>query len=142
MALLQREETLVSRLEELADRQRRLVTEEDMESLLGLLGDRQRLSTELAGVTHELAPVRRDWSETRLSLGPRQREEADRLMEGAGKRLRCLMDKDEEDARKLSIRKEAVSQTLRAAGAAQGALSAYRAGFERAPRLDFTDAAQ
>jgi hypothetical protein len=142
MDLLHRQDELFGRLEGLAARQKDLITSEDMEPLVGLLACRQRLCTELSLVTRELAPIRRDWTAERLRLEIPQRREADELMSRAGDRIRRLMDCDEEDARKLSIRKQAVGQTLRAAGGAQQALNAYRAGAERTSRLDCMDASQ
>jgi hypothetical protein len=140
MDLLHRQDAVFGRLEDLSARQESLVTDENMEPLLDLLGDRRRLSAELADITRELAHARRHWTSVRLCLAPDLREAADGLIHRAGRRLHWLMQRDEEDARKLSIRKQAVTRTLRATGSASDALNAYRSGEERANRLDCTDA--
>ena len=142
MSLLHREDAVFRRLEGLAARQRDLVVGSDMQPLLGLLTDRRRLSAELTEITRELAPVRRQWATVRSRLAPSERAEADELISQAGRRLRRLMAGDEEDARKLAVRKQAVAQTLSETGSAACALSAYRGATERAVRFDCTDLTQ
>ena len=139
LELLRRQEAVFCQLEGLSARQKQLVTGDDMGPLLDLLGERRQLSAELTAIMRELAPARRDWTSARGSLELSQRDVADRLMHHAGGRLRRLMESDEEDARKLSIRKQAVVQTLRSIGSAQHALGAYRGSAERSGRLDCLD---
>ena len=137
--LLRREEAVFDHLEELAARQRELVVGSDMGLLLLLLDSRKKLSAELTAIERELAPIRKNWQWVRPALAPEARNRADELIGRAGERLRRLMESDEEDARKLSIRKQAVNQTLQMTGLTRHALSAYRPGVERTNRLDCTE---
>lgn len=139
MDLLRQEDVVLHRLEKLAMQQREMVASSDLGPLLTLLDDRKRLSAELAEIERALAPMRRNWGDIRLTLAQSEREMADDLLSFAGQRLRRLMEGDEEDGRKLCIRKQAVAHTLQAAGFAKHALSAYRDRAEPANRLDYKD---
>lgn len=137
--LLREQASLYAKLESLAARQRLLVTEEDVGPLLGLLADRQRLSEKLTRLSTRLAPVRREWEACRRCLSPAQRDEADRLLGDAGGRLRRIIESDEQDARVLSGRKQAVATALQATHSTNQALRAYRAPTGRVDRLDCVD---
>jgi hypothetical protein len=139
LVLLREQDVLYAKLERFAARQRTLVTGDDPGPLLSLLADRQRLSTELAGIARRLEPVRRAWATYRERLTQPQRIEADRLLEDAAQRLRRVIESDEQDARLLSIRKESAGATLRATHAAGFAIDAYRAPAGQSNRLDFLD---
>ena len=137
--LLRREGAVFDQLEDLAARQKELVVCSEMGPLLVLLDRRRELSAELTCIERELAPVRRNWKGLRPMLPPDEQSAADQLMASAGDRLRRLMEGDEEDARKLSIRKQSVGQTLQSTGLTHNALSAYQQGNERVHRLDCTE---
>jgi len=127
MRLLREQASLYARLEHFALRQRRLVRDEDSGPLLSLLADRQRLSAELTQVARRLAPVRAEWPTYREGLSESQRAEAEGLLRDASTSLRRVIEGDEQDARLLAIRKQTVSQELRATHAVGGAISAYGA---------------
>lgn len=137
--LLREQASLYAKLESLAARQRSLVTEDDVGPLLGLLADRQRLSEQLTRLSTRLAPVRGEWETCRRCLSPAQQAEADRLLSDAGGRLRRIIESDEQDARVLSGRKQAVATALQATHSTNQALRAYRAPTGRADRLDCVD---
>ena len=134
--LLREQASLYAKLESMAGRQRSLVTEDDVGPLLGLLADRQRLSAQLTKLSTRLAPVRREWETCRRCLSPAQQAEADRLLSDAGGRLRRIIESDEQDARVLSGRKQAVATALQATHSTSQALQAYRAPTGRSDRLD------
>lgn len=136
LALLREQCSLYEQLESLARRQHGLVTKEDVSELLSLLAKRQKLSERLHGVATKLAPTRRDWVAFRETLSAAERIEADRLLGDAENRLRRVIEADEQDARVLSGRKQAVAASLRATHVTDGALSAYGAVARRAGRLD------
>ncbi len=136
MSLLREQSSLYTRLEGVSARQRSLVTEDDVGPLLALLTDRQKLSEQLQRIATRLAPVRREWDSYRTRFTPKQRAEASRLLSEAGQRLRQLIDNDEQDARVLSGRKQAVARVLQTTHSTSQAISAYRAPTDRSGRLD------
>ena len=137
--LLREQASLYAKLESMATRQRSLVTEDDVGPLLGLLADRQRLSDQLTKLSTRLTPVRREWETYRRCLSPTQQDEADRLLSDAGGRLRRIIESDEQDARVLSGRKQAVATALQATHSTSQALQAYRTPTGRSDRLDCVD---
>ena len=139
LSLLREQVELFARLEGFAGRQRNLVTGEDPGRLLSLLADRQKLSSELQRIATILEPVRRDWPSYRTNLTGPQRIEADKLLEDATNRLERIIESDEQDAKLLSVRREAAARTLRTAHSAGQAMRAYREPAKRTGRLDCVD---
>ncbi len=127
MVMLREQAALYGRLEAFAGKQRALVTQEDTAPLLSLLGSRQRLSVDLQRLATRLEPVRRAWGRFRERFTPDQRREADALLTDIRVRLKRVMERDAEDARVLSGRKQSISGALNATRAAGQAMSAYRA---------------
>lgn len=127
MRLLRTQAALYDRLETFACKQRTLVSRDDTAPLLSLLADRQKLSLDLQRVAARLEPVRRDWQRHHARLAPAERVEADALLSTIRGRLKRVMERDAEDARVLSGRKQTIGGALRATQATGQALSAYRA---------------
>lgn len=127
MNMLRSQATLYARLESFASKQRGLVARDDAAPLLSLLADRQKLSVDLQRLAQRLEPVRRDWERHHARLTPGQRQEADSLLSDMRRRLERVMESDEQDARVLSSRKQAVAGALRETHVGGAALSAYRA---------------
>ncbi len=136
LKLLREQAARYNQLETLSERQRSLISEDDVGPLLALLVDRQKLSERLAQIATLLAPVRREWATYRTRFAPGQRAEADRLLGDAGEGLRRIIERDEQDARVLSGRKQAVAGVLRTTHSTSQAISAYRTPAGRAGRLD------
>jgi hypothetical protein len=139
VSLFRDEAALYAKLEAYAERQRLLIAEEDTTPLLALLADRQKLSTALAVVGARLAPVRREWESWQVRLSADQRHEVERLARGTEECLRRVIDRDEQDARMLSARKQTAAQGMRTTHDAGAAISAYRTPVpsgERSGRLD------
>lgn len=130
---------LYGRLEELAERQAALVSDDDLNPLIALLSERQHISDELALVGAKLAPVRQDWSRQRTELGTAEQVEADRLIVEIRERLQRILRRDETDARVLSGRKEVVIRALREMPSQRHAISAYRTQGETTRRLDLVE---
>ncbi len=139
MTLLNEQASLYGRLELLADRQRLLVSDDDVRPLFELLADRQRLSEQLLRIGGCLGPVRRQWPLFRERLSSADQAEADRLWNEAGVRLRRVMESDERDARVLSGRKQAVAAALGNSQTTGEVMSAYRSPAAAALRVDCTD---
>ncbi len=134
--MLRAQASLYRRLEECADRQRRLIVEDDSSRLLQVLGERKRLTDLIAAIARRLAPVRQAWPRWRDSLAPAARSEADRLVDESSASLRRLIERDEQDCRVLSVKKEATARLISATSSGARAISAYRAPRSQEGRLD------
>lgn len=139
LGMLREQAELYGRLEAYSRRQRRLVGNDDVGPLLALLSERQRLSQELTSLAARLAPIRDQWSAFRLRLTSGERAEAEALIDEAGRRLRQVIEEDEQDARVLAGRRQLVAGALRTAQAGGAAMAAYRTPVPRAPRLNCVD---
>ncbi len=127
LSLMRTQATLYERLDTLTANQRSLIAADDTSTLLAHLSQRKKVVDALSQIAGRLAPVRHDWPAVRRRFSEGEGAEADRLIADVEKRLRRMIQRDEEDVRVLSARKQAVSQTLRAAHATGQALTAYRA---------------
>ncbi|MCH7924540.1 MAG: hypothetical protein IIC51_03305 [Planctomycetes bacterium] len=139
LALLREQVDLYGELAGYADEQRSLITREDTGPLLAVLAKRQELSSRLGDVVQRLEPVRRDWVTHRSRFDSTQRLEAKDLLADIRSRLRDLIDRDEEDVRMLSARKQAVTSAMRSTHSTGQALCAYRddgIGTARVTHLD------
>ncbi len=139
VSLLRLQDSLYCELESLAGRQRSLVSKEDAGGLFALLADRQRLSDKLTEIAARLEPIRRNWADYREQLSPPQLAEAETLLTETRRRLQSVIERDEQDARVLSARKQAVAKALCAADATNRAISAYRVPSNRSGCLDRLD---
>ena len=139
LVLLRTQHELYGRLEDFAYRQRRLVTRDDHDSLLTLLGQRQQIASELSALAHRIGPIQMDWTKYREELEPQEREEAEQLIRESQARLQRVIESDEHDASVLRIRKQTTSESLRQVRSTGQAINAYRvSGFEQG-RIDQTD---
>ena len=120
LALLSEQASLYKRLDSFAARQRGLVLGEDTGPLVG----------------SRLAPIRKDWTSYRERLSSEQRAEAERLLHEAGVRLQRVIESDEQDARVLSGRKQAVADSLSKTHVTSRAIHAYRVADGGTKRLD------
>lgn len=141
MRLLRKQAQLYGRLATYSGRQRRLVSDDDIGTLLTLLADRQRLSQELTHVASRLAPIRHNWSTFRSHLTQDQRKEAEALIDDAERQLRQVMEEDERDAHVLAGRKRLAADALQTAHQDGKALAAYRGADASGRRLDCSEGA-
>ncbi len=137
--LLRKQDSLYTELESVSGRQRSLITGDNAGPLLTLLTDRQKLSDQLHRIATLLAPIRCEWESYRGRFTPAQLTEADLLLDETRQRLRRLIEADEQDARVLSGRKQAVAQTLRATHSTSQAISAYHTPSGRLERVGSVD---
>lgn len=139
LKLLRRQAELYAGLESLSDRQHELVTHDDVGPLLSVLADRKKISEGLEKIVSRLTPVRRQWDAYSTRFTSQQKEAAEEWLAQAGGSLKSVMRRDEEDARVLSGRKQAVGAALSSSHAQGRAVSAYAGSGERVSRLDCTD---
>jgi len=125
--LLTEQRDLYVRLQELSERQRRLISGDRPELLLNILRDRQTLVTALAKVNERLSPYRRDWQQFYDKLPPATRETATQLLGEINSMLQVILRADQEDQALLSARKQAVAQALHDVSGGRVANQAYAA---------------
>jgi len=136
---LRAQRSLYAKLESTASGQRDLITGDKPAMLLGLLADRQRITGRLTELSHRLEPIWRDWENQRVRFSEPQRSEAESLLEEIRARMRKVMGRDEEDARLLLARKQAVGNSMKSAHSSAEAISAYRAASAPSLRLDHVE---
>jgi len=125
LGLLRRQAALHAQLEALGRTQQALVAAEDTQPLLKVLAQRQRLTGELQTVAAGLAPLRRDWTRLLEALPETERREARELVNAAKACISRLISADEEDAKKLQIRKQRTADALRSTQLNRRAVAAY-----------------
>jgi hypothetical protein len=135
--LLRRQATLYTQLEALGKTQQALISADDTQPLLRVLAQRQRITAELATVAQHLRPMHAEWDRLKVALNDMERRTADELVGAAKVRISRLIAADEEDARRLQIRKQRTGEALRAMQANRQAVAAYGGGAaERGNCLD------
>lgn len=134
--LLQRQATLFERLGECAARQRAMIESDRVDPLMSLLCERKKITTELTGLSKELAPVQARWASFCASLSEAERLRAQGLMDRARGSLKELLALDEEDARLLRAKKAVTASSLAALRGGAGAMNAYRSTEPATHRLD------
>jgi hypothetical protein len=123
--LLKEQRDLYVRLQELSERQRKLISGDRPELLLNILRDRQTLVTALAKVNERLSPYRRNWQDIYETLPPDTRQTASELLDEINGMLQVILRTDQEDQALLSARKQAVARSLNDVSGGQAANAAY-----------------
>ena len=136
LQLLEEQAKLYEQLAVLAGRQRTLITADNAEPLLGILAQRQRLTTRIAHLADQLKPVREQWPAYRARLTPAQQQRADHLLTSVQQLLSRVMASDEQDAKLLKARKEATANGLRGNQANRAVLAAYQTPASERGRFD------
>lgn len=93
------------RLAKLVDMQHDHVEQNQMESLLDVLRDRQAVVDQITRLEAVLGPVRKDWNAFVLGMDARQRSEAEGYLAEAKQLLETITTSDRNDAMLLQQRK-------------------------------------
>ena len=123
--LLAQERDRYQRLQELAERQRALISGDRPERLLDLLHERQSLVAELTELNARLGPFRRDWGETCKSLSDDLRAQAAAMVEEITAAVTVIQKVDHEDSALLSARKQSIGNQASKVSGAKVANTAY-----------------
>ena len=123
--LLSQQRLLYRQLQELAQKQSRLVDGSDPEMLLRVLAARQRLINKLSAIDHELEPIRADWKKIAQALPEGQRQEALALVASVQEILGAILVNDEKDTKALNNQRQRVSSEIRDASAGKRVNQAY-----------------
>ena len=137
--LLKRQNALYRRLRKLAERQRALVAQDEVQPLLSLLAERQQVVDGLVNANQELAPFRTDWSERYQRFDEPTRRQVAELLEEANASLGTILQSDQQDSATLSAKRMDVAERLAAAETGSRASAAYSAA-GAGQRLNVTDA--
>ena len=131
LGLLREQRDLYRSLQQLSERQRRLISGDRPELLLNILRDRQTLVTKLARVNEQLSPYRSQWEEIYGGLPAAQHEEASKLLAEINRMLELILKADQEDQALLSARKQAVASAISDVRGGQAANAAYGRNINR-----------
>lgn len=139
LELLQEQAALYERLEMLAGKQGAMATQDDPEPLARILAARQEVTEALVRVGDTLAPVRRNWASFRGRMAPDQQRNAEELWQRIPVHLSRVRQRDEQDIRLLSARKQIVQGMLKSTHVTKQALSAYRVRMPKPTRVIHVD---
>jgi hypothetical protein len=125
VTLLEHQRTLHRQLRILSDRQRSLVAEDDAETLLRLLSERQRLVDGLVNLNARLAPYRAQWTNFYGSLDEQRRRQVALLLEEVNGSLAAILQSDGRDSATLTAKQQSMAGRLAAFDAGSRASAAY-----------------
>jgi hypothetical protein len=125
--LLEQQRDCYAELKRLAQRQRRLISDQDPESLLKVLAERQRLVDRLAELNRSLQPFRQEWASAYSQMMGERRQYVRRVLDDINMLLGSILITDAEDGRLLSLSKEGVRSGMATAAIGRFANSAYAA---------------
>lgn len=137
--LLEQQQGLFTRLDDLSRRQAGLIESDQTDRLLELLAERQVLVDQIATVNASLEPWRARWSTFINELDAGIRERVRLRVEAVSALAQCVAERDEHDRRLLEGRKEAVSVELGHVSRGRGAIAAYGTGSPREAMPRFQD---
>ncbi len=125
--LLERQRTLYRRLRGLAERQKSLVVSQDVQPLLALLADRQRLVDELMALNEQMSVYRQNWSSIYGNLDEASRKHVASLLEEANTALGLILQSDSRDTATLNAKRQDVTTRLSSMDSGSRASAAYAA---------------
>lgn len=137
--LLQQQRDLYRRLRELAEGQSQAVRDDQPESLLRILGQRQRLIHELTQVNAMLEPYRSQWDKLREGLEPAERLRVSELVDEVQALLAQILQQDEGDCDMLKKRSGEVRGEASAVALGRKVNTAYAMRSYGAPVSRFVD---
>jgi hypothetical protein len=139
LAMLHEQREVLFKLKALADRQQKLVIEDDPHPLLNLLADRQRLVDRLAQLSGRMAPYRQRWPEFVSALPDDDREQAETILAEINGMVASVLASDERDTQCLAARQMLLTEEMSNTQAGRRATQAYQKPLAGPSRLDTTD---
>lgn len=121
------------RLDTLSARQSELISDDNTDGLLAILGERQALIDRITEIGARLEPVRAAWEAFLLGLPGPTREQIGTLVDALGALAGRVAERDEADRRRLEERRAVVGAELTTIGRGRSALAAYGGRPLRAP---------
>lgn len=132
--VLDDQRALYQQLDGLSRAQAALITAEDTDSLLEVLGRRQVLIDAIAALNEELAPFAERWDDLAPRLDAPQRSRLRAGFDEVSRLVTEIAQRDDADRRLLEARRNAVGSELGAVSHARGAVRAYARPDHAAPR--------
>lgn len=127
--LVEEQRRLVEQLDALGIEQRRLIDSGEGDELVALLSRRQSLTDQVARLSQEFEPFRRDWGSFMERLPTEQRERLSGAVAEIGEGIRRITERDDADRQALQRQRDVVTGELASVSKARGAVAAYgRAG--------------
>lgn len=140
IGLLSEQCGLYEQLAGLSESQRALITGDEPQRLLALLGQRQRLLDQADQLAARMRPYQKSWPDLRSRVGPEEAEQVDRLLDRMNVLLAGILEKDKADAQLLAARKSATGQEMAAIKAGRLAGAAYvAAAYGAAAQRDWAE---
>ena len=122
---LERQLAFFGRLDQLSERQSKLVSAADTQPLVAILAQRRKITSDLAALTHKLPksssgspPGAEQWSNS-------DRQRANEMLARIREHLQKLIKRDAADARILATRKNQTQAGIAAIHSGQRAVTAY-----------------
>ena len=125
LALLAEQRGLYERLLAMGGTQRSLITSDEPERLLALLGDRQKLVDRMEILGRKMRPYQQAWPSFRARMAGADAERADRLVAEVNALLQQILEADKADAQLLAARKGAVANVVSKVQAGKRVRAAY-----------------
>jgi hypothetical protein len=123
--LLEEQRECYRLVKHLAERQRRLITDQDPEALLDVLGERQRLVDRLRELNKALQPFRQEWANTYTQMRSDRRQHVQEVLDDINTLLGSIMVTDAEDSRLLAASREGIRGQIKSTVSGRVANSAY-----------------
>lgn len=121
------------RLQKLSDQQRAYVRENQTDELLAVLQTRSELLGEIARLEQDVAPLKRDWAGTSLSLSPELRDAAAKMLAETRTLLQQITQADQDDVLLLQQRQLNVGKQIQQHQSAKRVNTRYAASAYSAP---------
>lgn len=123
--VLDRQREIYERLELLSLSQARLISDDQTDDLLAVLGQRQSLIEQLTVLNDELTPFAERWSELAPRLSEELREGLRQRFDDVSRLVESITRRDEGDRRALEARRSSVGSELQSLTHSRGAVAAY-----------------
>ncbi|MEM8756186.1 MAG: hypothetical protein AAGF47_00200 [Planctomycetota bacterium] len=129
--------SLCGRLDELSGRQHELIEADGAEStdeLLRVLGERQTVIEQIAGVSTRLGPFRSSWESHIALLGEAERERVRGMLGSLETMMRRVAERDEADRQTMETRRNTVRDLAGGVTRSNAAVNAYGSAPTKGPR--------
>ncbi len=110
---LRNEREIYDRLLDATRKQQQVIVAGRGEELLDLAQTKERVLGEIETLEHELAPLKRNWSDVRERLGAGLRSEVESEIDGVARVLRALIELEEEGQRNIARFRDEIRDGLR-----------------------------
>jgi len=123
--LLEEQASLCASLNDLGRRQGEHIRADEMETLLGVLAERQRVIERFTEVSQELEPFRARWEELMAAAPPQRREAFRKRVDELSAAIQEVAARDEQDREALAARRQTLASELSGVQQGRGAVAAY-----------------